>query len=235
EDHPEGDAEHNHHDLPIDLGFNSSTDSHAGHDHGTSPVESLPSPFGNQNPFESKTPAKTPADPIVDQIVKKIPGLFDEELQQIVYETIAKTKPEDRPELVKELSTGMPGLIRQVVDQWKNGKPAVPAVTPSASTDWKQYRAQLLRDISGVYTEHLDAQRAIMEEVVYSLHGVPDQVTVKVLEDWNADLRGIKPDPDPTTDIRAALDRRVYNQLNAARVSISSLPADLQNRMQNIR
>ncbi|MEZ5951613.1 MAG: hypothetical protein R3C12_20855 [Planctomycetaceae bacterium] len=84
---------------------------------------------------------------------------------------------------------------------------------PPQGTEWKQQRARLLKEIAGVYTEHLDAQQAIMEEVVYSLQGVPDAVTMAVLEDWHADLLGLPQDPDPTTKFTTSLDQRIANQL----------------------
>lgn len=221
-------AKHRH-DHPIDNGYlgnetdDHDGDDHAGHDHGDSTVTPLPNPFGNN----------TATNPTIKQMVQQIPGLFGEELQQIVYRTIENTDPKDREILIKELSTGMPGLIRQVADQWKNGRP--PEVDVKAETDWKQHRATLLKEIAGVYSDHIDAQQSIMEEVVYALQGVPDAVTVAVLEDWHADLLKNEPDPDPTTDLYTRLDQRVVNQLNKARVSLGSLPSDLQNRLSNLR
>ena len=221
-------AKHRH-DHPIDNGYlgnetdDHDGDDHAGHDHGDSTVTPLPNPFGNN----------TTTNPTIQQMVQQIPGLFGEELQQIVYRTIENTDPKDREILIKELSTGMPGLIRQVADQWKNGRP--PEVDVKAETDWKQHRATLLKEIAGVYSDHIDAQQSIMEEVVYALQGVPDAVTVAVLEDWHADLLKNEPDPDPTTDLYTRLDQRVVNQLNKARVSLGSLPSDLQNRLSNLR
>lgn len=221
-------AKHRH-DHPIDNGYlgnetdDHDGDDHAGHDHGDSTVTPLPNPFGNNNA----------TNPTIQQMVQQIPGLFGEELQQIVYRTIENTDPKDREILIKELSTGMPGLIRQVADQWKNGRP--PEVDVKAETDWKQHRATLLKEIAGVYSDHIDAQQSIMEEVVYALQGVPDAVTVAVLEDWHADLLKNEPDPDPTTDLYTRLDQRVVNQLNKARVSLGSLPSDLQNRLSNLR
>ncbi|TWT61966.1 CvpA family protein [Rubinisphaera italica] len=225
-------AKHKH-DHPVGNGYLGSDthdheedhDDHDGHDHGDSSVTPLPNPFGNNN---NSTPS-----PTIQQMVQQIPGLFGEDLQQIVYKSIENTSPEDRADLIKELSTGMPGLIRQVADQWKNGRP--PEVKANTETDWKQHRATLLKEIAGVYSDHLDAQQSIMEEVVYALQGVPDSVTVAVLEDWHADLLKNSPDPDPTTDLYTRLDQRVFNQLNKARISLGSLPSDLQNRLSNLR
>lgn len=166
----------------------------------------------------------------IDRMISQLPAVFGSELRQLVTRSLENTDPEHRPELLEQLSSNLPGVVRQVAEQWKNGKP-VYEVNPTTDPDWKQHRAELLREIAGIYTEHLDAQQAIMEEVVYSLHGVPDPVTVKVLEDWHADLSGAGPDPDPSTDMTTPLDSRIARQLSAAGVSINSLSSDLQRRL----
>ncbi len=173
-------------------------------------------------------------DPQIKEMIKQIPGLFGEELQQIVYETFEKTDPKDRPQLLEKLSSGLPGLIRQVASEWNQGKPK-PEPTPQTWTEsMRQRRAKLLREIAGVYTEHLEAQQNIMEEVVYALQGVPDPVTLKVLDDWHADLLSRKPDPDPSTDVRTPLDRRVLNQIQKAGISIGTLPGEVQTRLNDV-
>jgi len=206
---------------------------HGGHDHDHDDDGHTVSPISSgsnssRNPF-----GETVVDNSIQDLVNKIPGLFSPELQQIVYETLQSTDPKDRPELMEKLSSGMPGVVRQVAEQWQNGKP-VNAAEPLV-TDWRQHRAYLLREIAAIYTEHTDAQRSIMEEVVYALHGVPDAVTVSILEDWHADLMGKQPDPDPSTDIATTLDRRVVNQLAKARISLGSLPSDLRDRLSSVR
>ena len=170
----------------------------------------------------------------IEEMIRKIPGIFGQDLHNLVYQSLSNTAPQDRPELVEQLNSGVPGLIRQVADQWKNGKPLEQVVPPTPQSDWKVHRANLLKEIAGVYTEHLDAQQLIMEEVVYSLHGLPDQITVAVLEDWRADLRGFTPDPDPSTDMRTSLDRRIVNQLSRANIALGTLPAELRQRLSGI-
>lgn len=168
-------------------------------------------------------------DPI-QRLMSQIPGVLSPELQRIVYSTLEQTPPEHRQELLNQLGSGLPGIVRQVADQWKDGPPTQAPAT-SANSDWRQYRARLLQEIAGVYTEHLHAQKSIMEEVVYSLHGLPDAVTVAVLEDWHADLLRLPNDPDPTTDFTTSLDQRIANQLARAKVPLSSLSSDLQERL----
>jgi len=173
-------------------------------------------------------------DPQIKEMINKIPGLFGQELQQIVYETFKKTDPKDRPQLLEKLSSGLPGLIRQVASEWNEGKPAPDPVPQTWNESMRQRRAKLLREIAGVYTEHLEAQQNIMEEVVYALQGVPDPVTLKVLDDWHADLLSRKPDPDPSTDIKTSLDRRVLLQIQKAGISIGTLPGEIQTRLNDV-
>ncbi len=188
----------------------------------------------NHNSGVAQKPGSSQGDPAINEMVQKIPGLFSQELKQIVYETIEKTDPKDRPQLLEKLSSGLPGLIRQVANEWSQGKPAEEPVPQTWNEQMRLRRAKLLREIAGVYTEHLEAQETIMEEVVYALQGVPDPITLKVLDDWNADLMGRKPDPDPSTDLTTPLDRRVLNQIQKARISIGTLPKDVQERLNDV-
>ncbi len=188
---------------------------------------------GLKDVLVKKTGSKS-EDPQIKEMINKIPGLFGQELQQIVYETFEKTDPKDRPQLLEKLSSGLPGLIRQVASEWNEGKPASEPVPQTWNESMRQRRAKLLREIAGIYTEHLEAQQTIMEEVVYALQGVPDPVTLKVLDDWHADLLSRKPDPDPSTDIKTSLDRRVLSQIQKAGISIGTLPGEIQVRLNDV-
>lgn len=197
------------------------------------PIHTVSTPGEKQGQTGTTTGVAGNWDPQIRSMIEQLPGVFSSELQQILYTTLERTAPEDRPELLEKLGSGLPGIIRQVADQWKEGKPET-ATIPSQGTEWKQQRARLLKEIAGVYTEHLDAQQAIMEEVVYSLQGVPDAVTMAVLEDWHADLLGLPQDPDPTTKFTTSLDQRIANQLAKANISLNSLSADLRERLTSV-
>lgn len=198
----------------------------------SNPFGSLP---GNTTPNYTQSNQNTPpANPFqgdsVRQWLGQIQGAMTPELQQIVNQTIQQAAPSDRPPLVQQISQGLPGIIRQVTDQLNTPAPA-PSTTPQQQQDWKQHRARLLREISGIYTDHPEAQQLIMEEVVHSLYGLPDMVTVAVLEDWYSDLRRLQPDPDPSTDMTSPLDKRILNQLTKAKISFNTLPAEMQSRL----
>lgn len=195
----------------------------------------------NSNPFNS-------AD--VQRWYQQFQGNVPPEVQNFVQQTISQVTPADQPALVQQLNTGLPGFFMQMAEQWNKpqssaqpapvpqpqpqlmGQPQQPAVPSTISTqDWRQRRAQLLTEIAAIYTPHQEAQKHIMEEVVHSLHGLPDAVTLAVLEDWYSDLKRLHPDPDPATDLTASIDQRIINQLSRAKVSISSLPATLRDRL----
>jgi hypothetical protein len=125
------------------------------------------------------------------------------------------------------LSSGIPGLIRTVSLEWKNGK-------PGTGIDLDEHR-DLLIEIASTYSDLPEGQMAIADEIEFSLDRLPSRVTAGVLRDWHADLFGGIADPDPRTKASTPLDVRIVNQLAAARISVSSLPAELQDRLRSSR
>ena len=162
----------------------------------------------------------------LNDFVSNLPGVFDDEVRNLVKQSLEHTQPEDRPELMEKLRSGVPGLIRLIAQQWQNGKPAVVDGGEEA-----QQRQQLFREIGAVYAELPEAQDTIVEEIELALTGVPDGVVLSLLEDWHSDLLATDPDPDIETNALTTLDVRILRQLAKARISISSLEGNLQNRL----
>ncbi len=238
-DHPhhDHDHDHNHGHTPSQPGAPTAPP--------TSPFPGTSSPFpGNSsNPFNTVPQGNNSSSQVnnsgttteLQKLLEQFTGGLTPEMRQIVHQTIEQATPAERPALLQQVSSSLPDLIRQMAEQATAPKSTQPAPAPlpaqPAQQDWKQHRATLLRNIAAIYTTHVDAQQSIMEEVVYSLHGLPDAITIRVLEDWHSDLRRLSPDPDPTTDMTTALDRRIMNQLNRANIPLSTLSAELRERL----
>jgi hypothetical protein len=154
------------------------------------------------------------------RLVKDIPA----DLQQAALDALRKTKPADRDELLAHFRTAIPGLIKAVASEWRNGKPA--------DADRLTRRDKTLREIAAVYTTNLDAQRRIIRQAEDQLRGVPDGVAETVLQDWYADLLRLEAeDPDPSTSLSTPLEARIRRQVSAFGVPPETLSADLRARL----
>lgn len=163
------------------------------------------------------------------QLIAQLPGLEnDPQLQQLAINALINTSPEHRGQLIDLLSTGIPALTKIIAIEWQNGKP------PEAVSN-EETRNRLLREISGIYFTTENAQQAFELEITDDLAGLPTRVETSVLEDWHADLLGLDPDPDPTTDFRSELDLRIFNQIKYAGLNVESLDTALQERLSTIR
>jgi membrane protein required for colicin V production len=199
---------------------------HDGHDH-----DDLPS-AGGDDPFtEDGTASGSVSDPLV-QFVNGIEDLLDRDLRTLVLEALENTNPDDRQELMAKLSAATPEVIRTIAQSWRDGKPAGGgAGTAAGGSNTARQRDQLQREIAAIFFDARDAQQLMIQEMERALTGVPDEVSLAVLEDWHADLMALRPDPDPQTDLTSSLDVRILRQLTAARVPWSSLTSSLQNRL----
>ena len=150
--------------------------------------------------------------------------MFGEEIKNQALKVLKNTKPEDRDELVEELSSGVPGLIRQVLDDWSNGKPQVNANTQNE-------KGTLIRDIVGVYSNYPRAQDSMIEEINNTIKDLPDKIVIPALRDWKSDLSKAPNDPDPSTDNTTPLTIRLLKQLREARIPDSSLNSAALKRL----
>lgn len=196
---------------------------HDGHDHSSLFSES-PFSGGGDTPFASDD-NPTGQDESLVEFVNSVEEIFDPDLRALALEALQNTAPEDRHELMAKLTSGIPGLIRTISLEWREGKPE--------DRDSGNERARLLQEVGAVYFDFPDAQESMIEEVELSLAGVPDEVALAAIRDWHADVMAIRPDPDPETDLSTLLDVRIVRQLERARVPLGSLSSTLQDRLQD--
>jgi uncharacterized membrane protein required for colicin V production len=162
----------------------------------------------------------------VDQLMSQLPNLFGPEMNNMVKQAVANTKPEDRAELMTKLQNSAPGVIQQVASEWLNGKPV------SQQTDaYSQKFDQLAKEIAAMHSKWPGQQAAYVEQIELTLSSVPKEVSVAILDDWHADLTNRKPDPDPNTTANTQLDQRIAYQIARARVAVGSLDDELKNRV----
>ncbi|WP_339732248.1 CvpA family protein [uncultured Gimesia sp.] len=217
-----------------------------GHDHdgGGNPfppgTNDLPNPFFERPGGDGSGVRTTKQDSLLKEIIKSIPSYLRGELEDKVIEAYNATAPEDRNTFAKQLKTRIPGVLRGVTDEWKNGQPKVTAPTNNslfgANGDQQTAveRTKLLQNIAAVYSDYPEAQKDLIEEFQEELSGIPDQVVLLVLKDWRADLLLTGGDPDPQTDVTTPLDVRVLHQLELQKVPLNSLGSALQDRMQSV-
>jgi uncharacterized membrane protein required for colicin V production len=164
----------------------------------------------------------------LELLISQLPGMDDPQLRQISIEALLNTQPEYRGQLLDLLSSGIPALTKIIAIEWQKGK-------PQAAKNGDEVRDRLLKEISGVYYDSEGEQQGFIEEIEADLTGLPTQIETAVLTDWHADLLGLDPDPDPTTDFLSQTDRRIVNQLQYARVPVESLNAALRARLNQVR
>lgn len=126
---------------------------------------------------------------------------------------------------VTQAPINQPPIEQPIVDQNE-----LPIEEPVA--DLQPRRQELLQGIARVYSSQASQQAKKMTEVETLMLGLPDQVSVGVLEDWLSDLRGEDPDPDPQTDITSGLHDRIAHQLELRRIPRSRLPQEWQSKLE---
>lgn len=202
----------------------------------------LPNPFFGGSEEDGSGVRTTNQGSLLKEIIKSIPSYLRGELEDKVIEAYNATAPEDRGKFANQLKSRIPGVLRGVTEDWKNGQPpvSVPADDSLFGVNGNQRvatreRAQLLRDVAAVYSDYPEAQNSLIEEFEEHLSGLPDQVVLVVLKDWRADLLLTGGDPDTKTDVTTPLDVRVLRQLELQRVPLNSLGAALQDRMRDVQ
>ena len=214
-DHDDLDLKHSHHDDEHSHGH----DDALGDDSFFS--DSNQDGHSHEDPFDSSS---HDSDQGITSILKKLPGIVDSELAEMVRRAYSNTDPEDRSELVKQLSTQIPGMIRKVASEWQFGKPQ-PEDVPQPK------REKQLGEIAAIYSDYPNAQDEIVEELQEILNELPLKVADRVVADWHADLLNSGTDPNPETTHLTSLNERIRQELKFARVPISSLNDELRTRL----
>lgn len=167
--------------------------------------------------------------PKIDQLLSKLPAVQGGELESLVRQAINNTDPQDLPELMEKLRSRVPGYVRRVATEWKNGRPGTAkrpdTNQPSSrdSTSTRQKRKRLIRDVSQLLYSDEDRQIEFEQSVEQQLQGVPDGVVLSLLEDWSADLSEDADDPDPATSSRTSLLNRIQRHLQTAGIPRTNL------------
>lgn len=166
---------------------------------------------------------------VLGDLASRMSGALDQDLKNHVLDALKNTAQEHRGELVDKLGRALPGVIRGVAEEWRNGKPTEPAD--------RSERDSLLKEISAIYSDNPSDQAAHRSDTERAFKGVPDEVVLAVLKDWHFDAYSLDKDedPDPSTGVNTPLDARILKQLNAARVPLTSLDEALQSRLRSVQ
>lgn len=232
-------------DLPLKYGHDH------GHDHSdeddldifTSPVTpNVNQPGQSRNPWNAPAPSQDPWDfsqntngtPInpIDEIVRRLPSLNQQQGRSIVEQAVQNTSPEYRDQLLDSLMTAAPNKIIQRASQWlgqgtQSGTVQQATTSPPATNDL----TRLIQDIASQYAPADQDQTPVASRVEGSVRGLPEAISLAVLEDWRADLTGAQPDPDPNTNRQTSVDQRIISQLTIQRVPVYQLSDAMQQRL----
>lgn len=221
-DHEDFDLQHTHDGegegtgfKGIDFGsiFNGGGSSSNSGDVFSSPFGTPDASINNQN-----------SDPMIE-FVRNLPSdLVSDNLKSLMVTAVRNTEPEDRTELLSQLSTGVPTLMEKVAREWAQGKPT------DSSADNSRVD-QMLNSIAAMYGETDLARRAVRDEIDTALYGLPDQVTQKTVEDWHADVMGFQGDPEPKTTMTTPLNDRIIYHLQKAGIQWNQLSSKLQQQL----
>lgn len=164
-------------------------------------------PVDNAKPSESDQHSADGETDRLSALVADLIGVSDQRLIDQAVVALQNTDPEDRRELLEKLSTRIPGVIRQTVLEWRNGKP---------EPDTRSEVRQLLSQISAVYFDFPNSQQVFVEEAQSQMAILDETAQLAVLRDLYADLINNDLDPDPHTDYRTSLQERIDRQLAGA-------------------
>jgi uncharacterized membrane protein required for colicin V production len=249
------------HDLDVadlDLQFANGEHDHSGGetpwvpDAGGLPSTSEGTPAGSGSSGPGAQPTAPTSAEALDALLQKIPGLANDAWTRqtitLIYEA---TPPERRQQLLKELKDAGPAMLWAVVQRWQSQpSPQTPTGGSPSGTgdlDWSSTepvgysqpqapsRAQLVTAIASLLARQPQDQPAYEQYISERLTGLPDAITLAVLQDWKADLTPGAVDPDPQTNASTPLDLRIISQLTIQRVSVYQLSQELQTRLLQAR
>jgi hypothetical protein len=154
--------------------------------------------------------------------------------------------PQDRAVLQQQIVQYGAGQLQQYLN-WKLGQLAQPVATaapqvsngtmpiatptPAVSSQPAGNRAGLIQEIAGRYSSIPHIRQNIELDIQQRIAGAPDQVAQRALEDWDADLLGRQPDPDPQTGSESSVEVRILRQLQFAGMRVEQLSPIVQQRL----
>jgi hypothetical protein len=92
-----------------------------------------------------------------------------------------------------------------------------------------------MRQVAELYSAIPNIRQSIELDIAQRIAGVPDMVSVAVLEDWKADLTRTQPDPDPQTVSNSLIEERILRQLQFAGIRVEQLSPQLQQRLRALQ
>lgn len=110
--------------------------------------------------------------------------------------------------------------------------PAYPAAPPATVGGSALTRAQLLQEISRRFSSIPPIQQQVQADIERRMTGLPEPVSLAVLQDWYCDLTGsAAADPDPGTNANTTLEVRIVRQLQARGIPVNRLSSELQQSL----
>ena len=177
------------------------------------------------------------ADPI-DEILKQIPGLSNEYVRDGVRQVYDAIPHQSRETFLQELRNAGPSFVFSVLQRWQ-AQPPTGETGLTQNVGYNQpapeTRDSLAAAIASLLARSVQDRPAYEQSIAVGLAGLPDEVSLGVLKDWQADLTEGSTDPDPKTGAGTSLDQRIIRQLTIQRVSVYQLSQELRERLMQAR
>ncbi|MBX3441108.1 MAG: CvpA family protein [Planctomyces sp.] len=142
-----------------------------------------------------------------------------------VLELLNSTRSEDLPQLKQQLLRSGVDAIPAVMASWEQ-------FTSRGAAPETEQRRKLLEEVSQLRSSFPQIQARMQSEIRGLMAGVPENIAVRVLQDWKADLlHDARNDPDPGTTAETTVEARILRQLEAAGLRMEGLDHELRDRL----
>ncbi|MEZ6059522.1 MAG: CvpA family protein [Planctomycetaceae bacterium] len=158
--------------------------------------------------------------PTLQEVLRLVPQSLQQQIGQQIQDRWNASTPEQKRQLASELSRSFPDEVQSVVGGFMNAVGGQGTAKGGIDTS-------VLTRIGDLYGD----RQTIVRQTQEHLAGVPASVQKAVLDDWYSDLTMQQNDPDPGTSVNTRIDERILRQLARAKVSLSQLSFDLQQRL----
>ena len=157
-------------------------------------------------------------------VTEEVGRAADDRFRGFADENLPDLPDDTRDRLIDGLGGLLPGLLGG------GDRPADPPADPRARR-LRERRDALAGAVAAVYSRDADGRAAIRAQADRELEGVPQDVAIAVLEDWYADLKDARPDPDAGTGIATKVSERIRRQLRAHGYALDAMPTALRDRL----